>query len=110
MFNAMRASGWSSDDTVYGKGRQCKPHHDYFKSEDGAWSPVSRHGGRRVGSMVICLNTPPLGGSTVFPDIPREVHAVAANAVFFAYDTSDASSRSLHGAAHRGATERSGWR
>ena len=84
----------------YGKDQQYEPHHDYFDAEgDAKWSSVFRRGGQRVGSIVIYLNTPPLGGSTVFPDIPMEVRAVAGNAVFFAYDTPDASSRTLHGGA-----------
>jgi prolyl 4-hydroxylase len=83
----------------YGKAQQYEPHHDYFEPSEGHWASVFRRGGQRVGSMVIYLNTPPLGGSTVFPDIPMEVRAVAGNAVFFAYDTPDASSRTLHGGA-----------
>jgi len=45
-------------------------------------------------------------GSTVFPDIPMEVRAVAGNAVFFAYDTPDPSSRTLHGGAPVGEGEK----
>lgn len=90
----------------YGKDQQYEPHHDYFEPEDGAWSSVFSRGGQRVGSMVIYLNTPPLGGSTVFPDIPMEVRAVAGNAVFFAYATPDASSRTLHGGAPVGDGEK----
>jgi prolyl 4-hydroxylase len=81
----------------YGRDQQYKPHHDYFAPPEGAWSPMLRDGGQRVGSLVIYLNTPALGGSTVFPDIPLEVRAIAGNAVFFAYDKADASSRTLHG-------------
>jgi prolyl 4-hydroxylase len=84
----------------YDKDQQYEPQHDFFDaSGDEKWSPEFRRGGQRVGSMVIYLNTPPLGGSTVFPDIPMEVHAVGGNAVFFAYDTPDATSRTLHGGA-----------
>jgi prolyl 4-hydroxylase len=43
------------------------------------------------------LNTPTQAGSTVFHDIPLEVRATAGNAVFFAYDQADLSSRRLHG-------------
>jgi prolyl 4-hydroxylase len=90
----------------YSKGQRCEPHHDYFKSEEGVWSPVFRRGGQRVGTLLIYLNTPPLGGSTLFPDIPLEVRAIAGNAVFFAYDTPDATSRSLHGGARVGDGEK----
>jgi prolyl 4-hydroxylase len=90
----------------YGKDQQCTPHYDDFESKDGMWSRVFRRGGQRVGSMVIYLNTPPLGGSTVFPDIPMEVRAVAGNAVFFAYETRDPTSRILHGGAPVGEGEK----
>jgi prolyl 4-hydroxylase len=90
----------------YGKAQQYEPHHDYFEPSEGNWASVFRRGGQRVGSMVIYLNTPPLGGSTVFPDIPMEVRAVAGNAVFFAYETPDASSRTLHGGAPVGDGEK----
>lgn len=90
----------------YGKEQQYEPHHDYFEPPEGAWAPVFRDGGQRVGSVVIYLNTPAVGGSTVFPDIPLEVRAVAGNAVFFAYDKADASSRTLHGGAPIGEGEK----
>jgi prolyl 4-hydroxylase len=83
----------------YGKDQQYEPHHDYFEPAEGAWAPVFRRGGQRVASLVIYLNTPPRGGSTVFPDVPIEVRAVQGNAVFFAYETAAASSRTLHGGA-----------
>lgn len=83
----------------YGKDQQYVPHHDYFEPADGAWAPVFRRGGQRVASLVVYLNTPACGGSTVFPDIPIEVRAVRGNAVFFAYGTPSASSRTLHGGA-----------
>jgi prolyl 4-hydroxylase len=83
----------------YGKEQEYEPHHDYFEPPEGPWAPVFRHGGQRVASLVIYLNTPALGGSTVFPEIPLEVRPVAGNAVFFAYETPDASSRTLHGGA-----------
>lgn len=83
----------------YGKDQRYEPHHDFFEPEEGPWAPVFRRGGQRVASLVIYLNSPALGGSTVFPDIPLEVRAVSGNAVFFAYATPDASSRTLHGGA-----------
>lgn len=90
----------------YDKEQQYEPHHDYFEPPEGAWAPVFREGGQRVGSLVIYLNTPTLGGSTVFPDIPLEVRAIAGHAVFFAYDKADASSRTLHGGAPVGEGEK----
>lgn len=82
----------------YDKDQQYVPHHDYFEPDSG-WAPVFRRGGQRVASVVIYLNTPAAGGATVFPDIPMEVRAIAGNAVFFAYDKADPSSRTLHGGA-----------
>jgi prolyl 4-hydroxylase len=90
----------------YGKGQQCMPHRDHFESKDGVWGPGFRRGGQRVGSLVIYLNTPPLGGSTVFPDIPLAVHAVAGNAVFFAYEMPDVKNSPLHGGAPVGDGEK----
>ena len=56
-------------------------------------------GGQRVGTLVIYLNTPELGGGTVFPDVGLEVAPVKGNAVFFSYDRPHASTRTLHGGA-----------
>lgn len=83
----------------YGKDQQYVPHHDYFEIPSGHWAPVFRRGGQRVATVVIYLNTPAAGGATAFPDIPMEVRAIAGNAVFFAYDKADPSSRTLHGGA-----------
>jgi prolyl 4-hydroxylase len=90
----------------YDKEQEYEPHHDFFEPPEGHWAPVFRRGGQRVGSLVIYLNTPTIGGSTVFPEIPLEVRALAGNAVFFAYDKADASSRTLHGGAPVGEGEK----
>jgi prolyl 4-hydroxylase len=80
----------------YLKDQQIMLHHDHVKSDDGVWSPAFRRGGQRVGTLLIYLNTPPLGGSTVFPDIPMEVRPIAGNALFFTYATPDTLSRTWH--------------
>lgn len=80
----------------YLKGQEIRLHHDHAVSEDGMWSPVFRRGGRRVATLVVYLNTPPLGGSTVFPDIPLEVRPVTGNALFFSYATPEALGRTWH--------------
>ena len=80
----------------YLKGQEIQLHHDHAVSEDGMWAPVFRRGGRRVATLVVYLNTPPLGGSTVFPDIPLQVRPVAGNALFFSYATPEALGRTWH--------------
>lgn len=80
----------------YLTGQQFRPHHDYFPPAEDAWSSVFRRGGRRVGTLLIYLSTPSLGGSTVFPDIPIEIRPIAGNALFFTYATPDSLSRTWH--------------
>lgn len=90
----------------YLKGQEIQLHHDHAVSEDGMWSPVFRRGGRRVATLVVYLNTPPLGGSTVFPDVPMEVRPVAGNALFFSYATPEALGRTWHRGAPVGEGEK----
>ena len=82
----------------YGPGAQYEPHYDHVVG-DGPWDPVFQRGGQRVASLIIYLNTPPVGGSTVFPDMPLEVRALTGNAVFFAYPEPAPSSRCAHAGA-----------
>ncbi len=83
----------------YLSGAEYKPHHDYFDPAQPGMSAVLARGGQRVATLVIYLNTPELGGGTVFPDVGLEVAPVKGNAVFFSYDRPHASTRTLHGGA-----------
>ena len=83
----------------YGPGAEYKPHYDYFDPHQPGTVNIVKRGGQRVGTVVMYLNTPEQGGATVFPDVGLDVHAVAGNAVFFAYPTPTPSTLSLHGGA-----------
>ena len=81
----------------YGVGAEYQPHYDYFSPEDAGTPSLLEHGGQRVGTLIIYLNTPDAGGATVFPDVGLEVAPIRGNAVFFAYDRPSPVSRTLHG-------------
>ena len=83
----------------YGPGAEYKPHYDYFDPEQPGTPTILKRGGQRVASLVCYLNTPKLGGATVFPDIRLDVAPVRGNAVFFSYDRPHPATRSLHGGA-----------
>ena len=81
----------------YGPGAEYKPHNDYFDPAQPGMTSVLARGGQRVGTLVMYLNTPEQGGSTVFPDVALEVAPIKGNAVFFSYDRAHAVTRTLHG-------------
>lgn len=83
----------------YGPGAEYLPHHDYFDPARKGSGAVTRHGGQRVGTLLLYLNTPARGGATSFPDAMIEVAAVKGNAVFFSYDRPQAATLTLHGGA-----------
>lgn len=83
----------------YGPGAEYKPHYDYFDPEQAGTPTILKRGGQRVASLVCYLNTPALGGATVFPDVQLDVAPVKGNAVFFSYDRPHPITRTLHGGA-----------
>ena len=83
----------------YGPGAEYKPHHDYFDPDRSGADVALRRGGQRVASLVMYLNTPARGGSTIFPDARFEVAPVKGNAVFFSYDRPHPMTATLHGGA-----------
>ncbi|MES2091552.1 MAG: 2OG-Fe(II) oxygenase [Pseudomonadota bacterium] len=83
----------------YSPGAEYKPHYDYFDPEQSGTAAVLRRGGQRVGTLVMYLNTPKVGGATVFPDAGLEVSALAGHAVFFSYGQPNPSTLTLHGGA-----------
>ncbi len=83
----------------YGQGAEYKPHYDYFDPYQPGIAPILKRGGQRVGTVVMYLNTPRQGGATTFPDAGIDVHAVAGQAVFFAYGVPHPSTGTLHGGA-----------
>ena len=93
------SQGEASQVLRYQPGQEYKPHYDYFDPNQPGTVNIVKRGGQRVGTVVMYLNTPEQGGATVFPDVGLDVHAVAGNAVFFAYPTPTPSTLSLHGGA-----------
>lgn len=83
----------------YQPGAEYKPHQDYFDPTDPGTPKAIGFAGQRVGTLLMYLNTPTSGGSTVFPDGGIEVHAKKGRAVFFSYDTPSLAKRALHGGA-----------
>ena len=81
----------------YRPGAEYQPHYDYFDPGHVSTPGILKRGGQRVGTLVIYLNTPVAGGSTIFPDIGLDVAPVKGNAVFFSYDRPHASTQTLHG-------------
>lgn len=81
----------------YRPGAEYQPHYDYFDPGHISTPSILKRGGQRVGTLVIYLNTPVAGGSTIFPDIGLDVAPVKGNAVFFSYDRPHPSTQTLHG-------------
>lgn len=76
----------------YLPGQQYEPHFDWFDPAQAGYAAVTRHGGQRIASIVMYLDTPTSGGGTAFPEIGLVVSAVAGAAVYFAYHGGDRSS------------------
>lgn len=83
----------------YGVGAEYKPHHDYFDPAQPGTPTILKRGGQRVGTLVMYLNQPELGGGTTFPDAGLVVAPQRGNAVFFSYDRPLPTTRTLHGGA-----------
>jgi prolyl 4-hydroxylase len=81
----------------YRPGAEYQPHYDYFDPGHISTPNILKRGGQRVGTLVIYLNTPVAGGSTIFPDIGLDVAPVKGNAVFFSYDRPHPTTQTLHG-------------
>jgi prolyl 4-hydroxylase len=81
----------------YRPGAQYRPHFDYFDPAQPGTAAVLRHGGQRVGTLVMYLNTPQRGGATSFPDVHLEVGPIKGHAVFFSYDRPHEGTGTLHG-------------
>ncbi len=83
----------------YRPGAEYKPHYDYFDPAEPGTPTIVQHGGQRVGTLVMYLNTPEKGGGTVFPQAQIEVAPQRGNAVFFSYARPAPSTGTLHGGA-----------
>ena len=76
----------------YRPGQEYLPHYDWFDPSQPGYAALTERGGQRIASVVIYLNTPEQGGGTGFPNLGLTVTALRGSAVYFAYDTGDASS------------------
>ena len=76
----------------YGPGQEYEPHYDWFDPEQPGFEAVTAHGGQRVASVVMYLNTPEAGGGTGFPNAGLTVTALKGSGVYFAYETGDTAS------------------
>ncbi|MDR2857679.1 MAG: 2OG-Fe(II) oxygenase [Novosphingobium sp.] len=66
----------------YGKGQEYRPHFDAFP--DGMAARVHcEHGGQRVNTVVVYLQSPERGGGTYFPNLGLTVRPQAGTAVIF---------------------------
>jgi len=83
----------------YRPGAQYRPHFDYFDPAQPGTAAVLRHGGQRVGTLLMYLNTPRRGGATSFPDLNLEIGPIKGHALFFSYDRPHEGTGTLHGGA-----------
>ncbi|WAT15247.1 prolyl hydroxylase family protein [Xanthomonas fragariae] len=83
----------------YGAGADFVPHHDYFDIGLSATEALLQQGGNRIGSMLLYLNTPQAGGTTVFSDVEIDVVPQCGSALYFGYPNPDPSSLTLHAGA-----------
>ncbi|MBO9749334.1 2OG-Fe(II) oxygenase [Xanthomonas phaseoli pv. dieffenbachiae] len=83
----------------YGAGADFVPHHDYFDIGLSATEALLQRGGNRIGSMLLYLNVPESGGTTVFSDVEIDVVPQCGSALYFGYPHPDPSSLTLHAGA-----------
>lgn len=84
----------------YPPGAQYKPHYDYFDPQQAGTPSLLARGGQRVGTLLLYLNTPEQGGSTIFPDLMNmNITAQRGYGVFFSYPQPHPNTRTLHGGA-----------
>jgi prolyl 4-hydroxylase len=83
----------------YRPGAEYEQHYDYFDPTDTGTPALLKHGGQRVASLIMYLNTPEHGGATTFPDVGVEVMPQQGNAVFFSYAEPSPSTKTLHAGA-----------
>lgn len=67
----------------YGIGAEYQPHFDYFDPGSPGGEFHYRRGGQRVATLIVYLNTPDLGGETIFPKAKITVAPKKGKAVLF---------------------------
>jgi len=67
----------------YEPGQQYKPHFDWFDPTKTGSAKHLNRGGQRVGTTVVYLSLPKVGGQTIFPKSGVEVTPTLGGAIFF---------------------------
>jgi prolyl 4-hydroxylase len=67
----------------YGVGGEYQPHYDYFNVATPGGAECMLHGGQRLASLIMYLNTPDEGGETVFPRANIFITPKKGDAVLF---------------------------
>lgn len=67
----------------YELGQEYQPHYDGFSLNTPNGISACRYGHQRIFTVLMYLNTPVLGGETVFPNIDATLNAVKGRVVFF---------------------------
>lgn len=86
----------------YLPGQEYRPHHDWFDPGQPGYSAITAHGGQRIATVLMYLNTPEAGGGTAFPALGLTVAAQRGSAVYFAYEGGDVASLHAGLAVERG--------
>lgn len=85
----------------YRIGGEYQPHFDFFNSATPGGADCLRHGGQRIATCIMYLNTPEAGGETIFPRANIAVTPKKGDAVLFYNCTPDGivDPNSFHGGA-----------
>ena len=86
----------------YGVGGEYQPHYDYFNVDTPGGADYALHGGQRVATLIMYLNTPEAGGETIFPKANIFITPRKGDAVLFyncSLQTGDVDPNSFHGGA-----------
>jgi prolyl 4-hydroxylase len=83
----------------YSDGGEYVPHFDFFPPEQPGSLALLQHGGQRVATLIVYLNTAEDGGETFFPKLNLGIKPVQGNALYFSYTNSkgELDRMTLHG-------------
>lgn len=83
----------------YKDGGEYVAHFDFFPPEQPNSVQMLKHGGQRVATLIVYLNTVEEGGETYFPKLNLKIKAVQGNALYFHYTNSktELDRMTLHG-------------
>jgi prolyl 4-hydroxylase len=81
----------------YKEGAEYRPHYDYFDPSMRGTQKLLERGGQRIGTVIIYLVEPELGGETIFPEAGVSIKPIRGSAVIFFYPVPHPSTKTLHG-------------